>query len=94
MMATNKPALPADTLLEELRSLIETARLRMAHAANATLTMLYWHVGQRISKEVLRDGRAEYGAQVVATVSQQLMREYGKGFNASALTRMVKFAEL
>lgn len=38
--------------------------------------------------------RAEYGAQIVATLSQQLVREYGKGFNVSALTRMVKFAEV
>jgi hypothetical protein len=50
--------------------------------------MLYWQVGQRISVEVLRDGRAEYGQQILATVSQQLVRDYGKGFNPSALTRM------
>ena len=55
--------------------------------------MLYWHVGLRIRNEVLRDGRAEYGEQIIATLSQQLASDYGKGFNASALTRMVKFAE-
>jgi len=83
----------ADALLTELRGLIEAARQRVAQAANSTLTMLYWHVGLRIRNEVLREGRAEYGEQIIATLSAQLMRDYGKGFNASALTRMVNFAE-
>jgi len=80
-------------LLAELRGLIESARTHVAQTANATLTMLYWHVGQRIQREVLKNARAEYGTQIVATLSQQLTRDYGKGFNVSALTRMVKFAE-
>ena len=85
---------PTDTaLLGELRGLIEQARQQVAQTANSTLTMLYWQVGQRIQREVLRDGRAGYGAQILATLSQELGRDYGKGFTVSALTRMVKFAE-
>lgn len=80
-------------LLTELRGLIESARQHVAQAANATLTMLYWHVGQRICREVLMDGRAGYGEEILATLSQELARDYGKGFNVSALARMVKFAE-
>ncbi|MBS1813873.1 MAG: hypothetical protein JSS87_03250 [Acidobacteria bacterium] len=60
----------ADALLAELRGLIESARQRVAHAANSTLTMLYWHVGLRIRNEVLQDGRAEYREQIIATLSQ------------------------
>jgi predicted nuclease of restriction endonuclease-like (RecB) superfamily len=95
-MAKNKPAPPkqTDALLTELRDLIDAARQHVARAANATLTMLYWHVGQRIHKEVLKEQRAEYGEEILPTLSQQLVREYGKGFNVSALTRMVKFAEV
>lgn len=81
-------------LLSELRGLIEQARRHVAQTANSTLTMLYWHVGRRIQQQVLTDGRADYGAQILATLSQELVRDYGKGFNASALTRMVKFAEV
>jgi len=94
-MAKNKPAAskPADALLLELRGLIDSARQLVAQTANATLTMLYWHVGKRIRSEVLRDGRAEYGEQILATLSQELVRDYGRGFNISALTRMVKFTE-
>ena len=67
---------------------------QVAQAANAALTLLYWHVGQRIRKEVLKDGRAGYGEEILATLSQELSRDYGKGFNLSALTRMMKFAEV
>lgn len=80
------------TLLTELRGLIESARQHVAQTANATLTMLYWHVGLRIQREVLQFERAQYGERILATVSQELVRDYGRGFNVSALTRMVKFA--
>lgn len=37
---------PTASLLPELRSLIEQARQHVAQAANRTLTMLYWKVGE------------------------------------------------
>jgi len=85
---------PHNALLTALRDLIESARTHVAQAANATLTMLYWHVGQRIRREVLREARADYGKEIVATLSQQLVREYGQGFGAKNLARMIQFAEV
>ena len=79
-------------LVDELRALIDKAREQVAQQANSALTLLYWQVGQRIGHEVLRNGRAQYGAEIVATLSQQLVPLYGKGFNRTALTRMVSFA--
>jgi predicted nuclease of restriction endonuclease-like (RecB) superfamily len=38
--------------------------------------------------------RAEYGKKIVATLSQQLVRNYGSGFEYSKITRMIKFAEI
>jgi hypothetical protein len=55
--------------------------------------MLYWHVGRRLLKENLREGRGAYGKRILATVSQELRAEFGEGFSYSALTRMVRFAE-
>lgn len=81
-------------LLTEIRGLIETARQHVAQTANAALTMLYWHVGQRIRKEVLKNERAEYGEQIVSTLSTQLVAEYGKAFGLRSLRRMVQFAEV
>ena len=81
------------SLLTDLRSLIQAARQRVATVANATQTMLYWHVGRRLLKENLLEGRAAYGKRILATVSQGLAAEFGDGFSYSALTRMVRFAE-
>jgi predicted nuclease of restriction endonuclease-like (RecB) superfamily len=83
-----------DGLLQDIRGLIEEARSAVAVTVNAGLTMLYWRIGQRIQVEVLQgDRRADYGKEILATLSQQLTKEYGKGFTYSALTRMVKFSE-
>jgi len=83
----------AAPLLDDIHSLIESARQYVAQTANATLTMLYWRVGQRIRREVLKDGRAGYGEEIVATLSRQLVQDYGKGFAEKSLRRMMQFAE-
>lgn len=95
-MATRKltTSQQADVLLTELRSLIESARQHVAQTANATQTMLYWHVGLCVQREVLKNERAEYGEQIVSTLSTQLMAEYGRAFGARSLRRMVQFAEV
>lgn len=80
-------------LLSELRGLIEQARRHVAQTANSTLTMLYWKVGVRIGRAILRGQRAEYGEQIVSTLSTQLVPVYGKGFGAKNLHRMVQFAD-
>jgi len=88
-----EPALASNALLSELRGLIEAARQQVAQTANATLTMLYWHLGQRIHKEVLNKGRAEYGEQILPTLSAKLVQDYGQGFSARNLARMIQFVE-
>jgi predicted nuclease of restriction endonuclease-like (RecB) superfamily len=57
------------------------------------MTMLFWNVGKRINEDILQNKRADYGKQIVATVSRQLEEKYGKNFERTNLTRMMKFAE-
>jgi len=85
------PTTPDTLLLNELRRLIEQARQHIAQTANSAVTMLYWHVGLRIRSEVLKNERAEYGEQIVSTLSTQLVREYGRSFGVRSLRRMVQF---
>ena len=40
--------------------------------------MMYWHIGERINREVLDNQRAEYGKQIVSQVATQLQDAYGK----------------
>ena len=84
---------PPERLLSDLRHLISTARERVARYVNQELTLLYWDIGQRIQVEILQDERAEYGKQIVGSLSRQLNVEFGSGFTYTALTRMVKFAQ-
>lgn len=93
MAKKTEPALASGALLSELRGLIDSARRHVAQTANATLTMLHWHVGQRIHKEVLKNGRAEYGEQILPTLSAKLVQDYGQGFSARNLSRMIQFFE-
>jgi hypothetical protein len=83
------------SLIQDLRQIINQARGQIAATANYELTMMYWHIGERINREVLGNQRAEYGKQIVSAVSTQLQAEYGKkGFEKSSITRMMKFAKL
>jgi len=88
------PLVQTNDLRAEIVALIEQARQHVADTANSTLTMLYWRVGACIQREVLKDGRAEYGEQIMSTLSTQLVRDYGQGFGLRSLRRMVQFSEV
>jgi len=83
-----------ESLITDLRTLINEARKKVALIVNTEITLLYWHIGKRINEEVLGNQRAEYGKQIVSTVSTQLTKEYGRGFELRNLRRMMQFAEL
>ena len=66
----------------------------MAQTVNAELTMLYWHIGTRIRKDILREKRAEYGQEILQSLSARLAAEFGRGFSERNLANMVRFAEV
>lgn len=83
-----------ESLITDLRTLINEARNKVALIVNTEITLLYWHIGKRINEEVLGNQRAEYGKQIVSTLSTQLTKEYGRGFELRNLRRMMQFAQL
>src|ERR1700687_5467751 len=82
-------AKPSD-LFEDIRALIERARAATARAINSAVTLALFAGGPA---DVLHEQRAEYGEQIVATLSRQLIEEFGRGWSKAALTRMMQFAE-
>ena len=91
---TNALMMTSQDLIHDLRQIIEQARGHVAATANYELTMMYWHIGERINREVLGNQRAEYGKQIVSTVSTQLQAEFGKkGFEPRSIWRMMQFAQ-
>jgi predicted nuclease of restriction endonuclease-like (RecB) superfamily len=91
---TSKPSVKKSDLLEDLRNMIDQAKQSVASVVNIHLIALNWQMGRRIRSEILKKRRAEYGKEILATVSQELTKEYGQGFTTSSLSRMLKFAEL
>ena len=65
-----------------MRDLILAARQTVARGVNAALVILYWNVGDRIRREILGEKRAEYGAEILPTLSAKLVPEFGEGFSA------------
>jgi hypothetical protein len=80
-------------LLGEVRDLIIQARHETGRMVNAGLTLLYWKVGDRIRRDILEEKRAEYGAEIVQTLSAKLEAEFGRGFSEKSLRHMMRFAE-
>jgi len=87
--------LPAttDKLVGDIRKIIQEARAAVAATVNTGLTMLYWRIGGRVGQEILKGSRAEYGEEIVSTVSRQLEMEYGNGFSAKNIRHMIRFAD-
>lgn len=82
-------------ILNDIRRLIEDSRRKVATAINTTMTMMYWHIGNRINVEVLGGVRGTYGKHIVASLSKELTAEYGgQQFSLRNLHRMMQFAKI
>lgn len=77
-------------LFKDISHLINNARIKVARYSNNSMVMLYWHIGQRINQDILKEERASYGKQVIKQLSQQLTLHYGRGFGERSLANMVK----
>lgn len=82
-----------ENLFSEVSALIEQTRSMVAVQANHALTLLFWKIGRRVNEEVLQNKRADYGKQIVVTLSRQLTESYGRNFEERNLRRMLQFAE-
>lgn len=80
-------------LFSDIQTLITQAKQQTALAVNASLTMMYWQIGQRINRELLKGERAEYGKRIVANLSQQLTQTFGKGWSARNIAYMMQLNE-
>lgn len=81
-------------LLADVRQLILQARAGVARTVNSGLVLLYWHMGHRIRRDILREKRAEYGEKILQSLSAKLVQEFGRGYSQRNLASMVRFAEV
>ena len=80
-------------LLSELIEIIETGQKQVAVNVNSGVVLMFWQVGKRVNDFVLHNQRAEYGKQIVVTLSRQLQAKYGNNFEEKNFRRMLQFAD-
>lgn len=84
----------SNPLFGEIKLLIDQSRRQVAQTINATMSLLYWKVGKRLQVEVLQHQRAEYGKEIIHSLSRQLEQEYGKGWSKRQIHYCLRFAEV
>ena len=79
-------------IYQEIHDLLHKARQNIISNVNYTMTKTYFLIGKRIVEEE-QDGnkRAEYGKNLIKTLSKKLTKEFGKGFSETNLEQMRKF---
>ena len=83
---------PNNSMILEIRELLENARKNVAQQVNTQLLTTYWNIGRIIVEyEKQKQIRADYGKQTLRELSKELTREFGKGFSRSNLQNMRAF---
>ncbi len=54
------------------------------------MTILYWNIGHRVNNEILQNKRADYGQQIIRTLSKKLTEEFGKGWSEKQLRHCLR----
>ena len=84
----------SNRLLLGIKRLIEHTSKNVALYLNTTVSRFYWSIDNYIITEMQYETYSEYGQQILATLSHRLSEKFGKGYSYSALTRMIKVAEV
>ena len=81
-----------NNLIENLKYLIVSSREKIVQAVNTTMVQTYWNIGKTlVEDEQQGEKRAKYGKQQLKHISQELTKEFGKGFDVSNLRNMRRF---
>lgn len=79
-------------MISDVTALLESARRTAARTVNAVLTAVYWEIGRRIVRfEQKGTSRADYGQELLARLSDELTRRFGRGFSVDNLETMRLF---
>jgi hypothetical protein len=92
-MAKSKKVENYFSLIDNISSLLESARRTSARAVNTILTATYWEIGRRIVEfEISGIDRSEYyGKRLIQNLSSDLTQKFGRGFGKSNVFQMKAF---
>ncbi len=81
-----------DGVLSGMVELLDAARRASARVVNSLMTATYWEMGRRIvEQEQAGSERAGYGEELLARLSTDLTKRFGRGFSVDNLERARKF---
>jgi DUF1016 N-terminal domain len=73
----------------DIRRIISETRINTVRSVNHALTVMYWHIGQRIVVEEQQgDERAKYKDYLLKSLAATLENEFGNGFSKRQLELM------
>ena len=79
-------------LFQQVVELLQNARHQVLRTVNSTMICTYFEIGRMIvEEEQSGKDRAEYGKQILKGLSDELKKEFGKGFSTDNLENMRKF---
>ena len=88
MSVSMRPANPAigvpqqiDAIYTRIQTILVEARRNAARTVHSEMVRAYWLIGQEIVEGEQRgEARAGYGEELIARLSERLLREFGRGF--------------
>ena len=86
-----KDIMQNDNLFDDVKNLIQQTKNSVAVQVNGALTLMYWNIGFKINQNIVKNNRAEYGKEIVNSVSTQLVKEFGNSFSKRNIFHMIKF---
>jgi predicted nuclease of restriction endonuclease-like (RecB) superfamily len=79
-------------LFENIKNLIKESQNRIITAISNTMSLTYFEIGRMIVEEEQKgELRANYGKQIIKTLSVKLTKDFGQGFSMRNIEQMRQF---
>ena len=80
------------SIISDIKGIINASRDNAILIVDNERVLMYWSIGQRIFEEEQQGkDRADYGTQLIRTISEQLQPDFGSGFSIRQLERYRQF---
>ncbi|MCM1188600.1 MAG: PDDEXK nuclease domain-containing protein [bacterium] len=81
-----------EKMITDIETLVNASKVELVSSINKVITVTYWSIGKYIV-EFEQDGnaKAEYGKNLLSTISKELTLRLGKGYSRPNLNNMRKF---
>ena len=78
--------------IQDIKQILAQAWQKSYQAINSAMVEAYWKIGEKIVLEEQQGkDRAEYGKEIIKTISNSLTQEFGKGFSERNIRKYRQF---